>query len=186
MSGSFANSWDGRAHSLLMRLLDELFAAGMGNESRVVIGQLSGSGQVVLFEGTPTELRQKFKSPEDLMEFLRANADPTGSKVFESTQSIIDYAGAINGVNEQTKLVVAVLSDLVDSEKDTDVRAKAEEQMIESLTRHRKRNGGLALYYVSPDQASTWRQIMADAGFEPGQFVIETELSESPQLPQLD
>ena len=91
MSGSFATSWDGRAHSLLMRLLDELFAAGTGSEARVVVGQLSGSGQVVLFEGSPTELRQKFKSPEDLMRFLLAKADPTGSKVYESTQRIVDY-----------------------------------------------------------------------------------------------
>ena len=89
MSGSFASSWDGRAHSLLMRLLDELFTVGVGDESRVVLGQLSGSGPVVLFEGKPAELRQKFKSPDDLMTFLKANADASASRVHESTRTIV-------------------------------------------------------------------------------------------------
>ena len=41
MSGSFGTSWEDRAHKLFLQLLDAVFAAGSGEESRVVIGQLS-------------------------------------------------------------------------------------------------------------------------------------------------
>ena len=169
-----------------MRLLDELFTVGVGDESRVVLGQLSGSGPVVLFEGKPAELRQKFKSPDDLMTFLKANADASASRVHESTRTIVEYAGAINGVDEHTKLVVAVLSDLVDSEKNPDQRKQAKERLVKSLQQYQEKNGAMALYYVSQNEVSAWRQVLVEAGFESGQFVIETELSESPQLPQLD
>ena len=110
MSGSFGTSWEDRAHKLFLQLLDAIFADA-GAESRVVIGQLSGNDQVVLFEGQPNELRRKFKSPEDLNSFLLKHADPSASKVYESTRKMVDYAAALNGVTDETRMVTVVLSD---------------------------------------------------------------------------
>lgn len=186
MSGSFGNSWEDRAHKLFLQLLDAVSATGGGAESRVVIGQLSGNEQVVLFEGQPNELRRKFKSPEDLNNFLLEHADPTASKVYKSVRKIVDYAGSLNGVTNKTRMVTVVLSDMADNTQDAGEREKAKLKTLESLKEYHQRGGGLALYYVDPDQAKHWSQLLNEAGFGVGEFVIETSLSENPRLPRLD
>ena len=185
MSGSFGTSWEDRAHKLFLQLLDAIFADA-GAESRVVIGQLSGNDQVVLFEGQPNELRRKFKSPEDLNSFLLKHADPSASKVYESTRKMVDYAAALNGVTDETRMVTVVLSDMADNTQDEKAREKAKDQVLKSLEEYHERGGGLALYFVSPDQAKNWNQMLTEAGFGAGEFVIETSLSESPRLPRLN
>lgn len=185
MSGSFGASWEDRAHKLFLQLLDAVFADA-GSESRVVIGQLSGNDQVVLFEGQPNELRRKFKSPEDLNNFLLEHADPSASKVYDSTRKMVDYAAALNGVTERTRMVTVVLSDMADNTQDEKAREAAKEQALISLQDYHERGGGVALYFVAPDQAKHWNQMLTEAGFGTGEFVIETSLSESPWLPRLD
>ena len=186
MSGSFHSSWEDRAHKLFMQLLDEVFATGSGTECRVVLGQLSGTEPIVLFEGTPSELRRKFRSPEDLNEFLKSNSDASSSRVFQSTQLLVDYVSSLNGVGDDTRLITVVLSDMNDNETNEDKRKAMLEDTVVSLADYRKKNGALALYFVAQDQAKVWRDILDQAGFKPGEFVIETSLVESPQLPQLD
>lgn len=186
MSGSFSNSWDDRAHKLFLQLMDKFFTAGMGANTRVVIGQISGREPVVLFEGKPNELRRKFQSPEDLSSFLQANSDPTSSKVYDSTRKMVDYVGSLNGVTDQTRLITVILSDMVDNEQDPEIWRESGNSMVESLTNYHTKGGGVALYFVSRTETGRWNQILAKAGFEPGEYVIETELSESPQLPRLD
>lgn len=186
MSGSFSTSWEGRAHQLFMQLLDAHFSAGAGAEARVVIGQISGADEVVLFEGQPRELRQKFKTPESLNDFLLEHAETSSSRVYESTRKMVDYVGSINGVTDETRLITVVLSDMADNTQDPDERESLQLQLVESLKQYQQRGGGLALYYVARDQAGHWNQILRDSGFGAGEFVIETVLSESPQLPRLN
>ena len=185
MSGSFGTSWEDRAHNLFLQLLDAVFADS-GAESRVVIGQLSGNDQVVLFEGEPNELRRKFRSPEDLNSFLLDHSEPSASKVYESTRKMVDYAVALNGVTDETRMVTVVLSDMADSTQDEKLRDVAKEQVRNSLQEYHERGGGVALYFVDPEQAKNWSGILKDAGFVAGEFVIETSLSESPRLPRLN
>lgn len=185
MSGSFGTSWEDRAHKLFLQLLDAV-SADAGAESRVVIGQLSGNDQVVLFEGRPNELRRKFRSPEDLNSFLLEHADPSASKVYDSTRKMVDYAAALNGVTDQTRMVTVVLSDMADNTQDENLRELAREEVLKSLKEYRERGGGLALYFVAPDEAKHWNLLLQEAGFGTGEFVIETSLSESPRLPRLN
>jgi hypothetical protein len=185
MSGSFYSNWDDRAHSLFMRLLNDVFSASAGNECRVVLGQLSASEPIVLFEGRPQELRRRFQSPEDLNTFLQENSDPTASTVHNCVRKMVDYVGSINGVEEGTQMIFVCLSDMVDSQRDEATREQEQADMQLSLKRFREKNGAIALYYVSQDEAAVWRNVLSEAGFQTGDFIIETSLSESPRLPEI-
>ncbi|QDT07489.1 hypothetical protein K227x_59160 [Rubripirellula lacrimiformis] len=186
MSGSFSQSWDDRAYGLFLDLSERFFTEGMGTDTRLVISQLSGSERVVLFEGEPSELRTRFAGPDELNRFLRDHSEPSQSRVYESTKATLDYIGSLGGVTDQTRLLTVILSDMQDSEQDLDVRRQMGNEMIESLKRYQAAGGGLALYFVSADETTRWKRILSDAGFEPGHYVIENELTQSPQLPRFE
>ncbi|QDU98622.1 hypothetical protein [Lignipirellula cremea] len=186
MSGSFSESWDDRAYTLFLELMDRFFQEGMGSESRVVLGQLSGSDKVILFQGTPAELRRRFRSPEDLNNFLRENSDPSRSAVFDATGKTVDYIRSMQGVTEKTRVLTVILSDMVESESNQTTRSQSGHRMLNSLKRYKEQGGTLALYFVALDEMPRWRQILEMAGFEPGQYVIENAIVAKPELPRFD
>ena len=186
MSGSFSGNWNDKAYKLFLQLMDQFFTDGGGEESRIVIGQLSGNEEVVLFEGRPNELRQKFRSPEELNRFLETNSVADASPVYQATGRAIDYISSMSGITEETKLVTVVLSDMIESETDLMKRSRAGKKMVESLSRYEAMGGGIALYYVDPKETERWSEILDRAGFEPGSYVIESTLVAHPQLPQFD
>lgn len=186
MSGSFATSWNDSAYRLFLELMDQFFTEGTGMEARVVIGQLSANEDAMLFDGRPEELRSRFLSAEELNAYLEEHSNPTGSAVFQATERAVAYASAMQGVTEHTRMMTVVLSDLMDSESDVDARRKAGKDMLKTLTKYREMGGGIALYFVSPNEVERWQEILKTAGFEPGTYVIESSLIARPQLPRLD
>ncbi len=186
MSGSFSGNWDDKAYKLFLQLMDQYFTDGAGDESRIVIGQLSGNTDVILFEGRPNELRQKFRSPEELNQFLETNSTPDQSPVYQSTARAIDYVSSMPGITEKTKLVTVVLSDMIESEANRVKRSSAGTKMVESLKKYQAMGGGIALYYVAPEETQRWSEILDRAGFESGTYVIESTLVAHPQLPRFD
>ncbi len=186
MSGSFAESWDDRAYKLFLNLSEQYFTESMGSDAKLVICQLSGSDQVVLFEGQPDDLRNRFSGPAEFNEFLKEKSDPSSSKVFDATRRSVDYVGSISGVSENTRLLTVILSDMWDSEFNQVTRANSRKELMQSLTSYRQKGGGLALYFVAEEQIVVWQNILSEAGFEPGHYIIENELVASPQLPRFD
>lgn len=182
-SGSFEGIWKEGGYELFLKISDRFFKESMGQETRIVIAQLSGAADVVLFEGRPSDLKRRFSSPEEMAAFLKANSDPTRSPVFEATKRVTDYLNEMPGINEKTKLLTVIISDMADSEFDLAIRQATGNRMLESLSTYQKRGGALALYCVDPAETPRWRKILTEAGFAPGQFVIENALVESPQLP---
>lgn len=186
LSGSFSANWDDRAYQLFVSLMDQFFSEGTGGEARIVIGQLSGSDEVVLFEGRPADLQAKFASPAALNDFLEEHSNPGGSPVYAATDRALDYVLSMPGVTGETRLLTVVLSDMADSEPDAAARRQSGHQMLATLKRYRERGGGLALYFVSPEEMPRWNRILDMAQFEPGSYVIESTLVAEPQLPQFD
>lgn len=186
MSGSFRNDWDDRAYKLFLQLMDRFFTEGMGSESRVVLGQISGNSNVILFEGTPAEVRSRFRSPDELNEFLKQNTEPNSSPVYEATERMVTYMSTMPGVTERTQLLTVVLSDAIDSEPDATLRSQKGHKMIDALKRYQQQRGGLALYFVSQDETSRWQLILGNAGFTSGQYVIQHEMVANAQLPRFD
>ena len=188
LSGSFHDDWrrDGRAYKLFLELVNQFFEDHMGTESKVIIGQISNSESFVLFDGTPQELTRRFRSPEQLNQFLQENADPKGSKVYRSTKRMLDYLAELNGVTEKTRLLTVVLSDMKDSETEPETWRKAGNEMFNSLKTYSDSGGGVALYFVAEDEKTRWRQLLQKAKFPQGSFVIQGQLTETPQLPNFE
>ena len=187
-SGSFENIWDQGAYELFLRISEKFFTESSGEETKIVIAQLSGNSSeaVVLFEGRPSDLKGRFKSPDELGDFLKQNADPSGSNVFEATRKVTDYLMAMSDVTEKTRLMTVFFSDMIDSESVPYERSHSGRQMLTSLTKYRELGGTLAMYYVDPHETVRWRRICDEAGFEKGQFVIESTLVENPVLPNFN
>lgn len=185
MSGSFAESWDDRAYPLFLELSETYFNEAMGTENRLVIAQLSGNNQAVLFEGKPADLQTRFRSPEELVEFLKKRSDPTRSHVYAALQSTTDYVLQMPGVTEQSRLMTVVLSDLRDSSTNAS-RSTSGREMVESLREYRLRGGVLALYYVASDEIERWETVLAESGFTDRDYLIQGELTATPQLPKFD
>lgn len=186
MSGSFSTSWEDRAYNMFLDISDRYFNESMGGDCKIVIGQLSGSDKVVLFEGRPGDLRKRFRNPDELNQFLLDNADPMSSRVFDSTRKAVDYASTVSGVNEDTRLLTVIMSDMRESSGDPATLSSSKTLMVESLKRYRNKGGGLALYFVANDETPRWQAILDESGFEPGHYIIENDLVASPQLPRFD
>ncbi|HBE71056.1 MAG TPA: hypothetical protein DDW52_23160 [Planctomycetaceae bacterium] len=185
MSGSFATRWDDEAYPLFLELSETYFTEAMGTENRLVIAQLSGNNQAVLFEGKPADLQSRFRSPEDLVSFLRERSDGASSQVYRAIKSTTDYLLQMQGVSERTRLMTVVLSDLRDTGAGA-ARRTAGSSMIESLREYRERGGALALYYVGTEEMPRWESILAESGFSSNDYLIQGELTATPQLPKFD
>jgi hypothetical protein len=186
MSGSFNSTWDDKAYPLFLDISDRFFQGAMGTKSRLVISQLSGGDQVLLFEGTPNDLRRQFRNPQELGQFLKEKADPSSSRVYESTHRTLDYVGTLPGVGPDTRLLTVILSDMLDSGPDSSSSQAAEQQLKDSLHRYQARGGAVALYYVAESERGRWTDYLQEAGFSTGRFRIESDLTSSPVLPDFE
>ena len=183
LSGSFAKDFGARAYPMVLGLMESFTDQSMGGDCKIVLSQMSGHDQVVLFAGSPEELRHRFGSPDVMADFLQAHSKPNRSPVYVATRETIDYVNAMPDVTERTRTVTVLLSDLVDSESHQRTRSREGFRMLDSLTRYRESGGNLALYYVAQAEVGRWNEIIERAGFQPGQFVINNELNSNPDLP---
>ncbi|WP_461507062.1 hypothetical protein [Rhodopirellula baltica] len=188
LSGSFAADFGERAYPLMLQITNEFFRAQSGADTKVVLAQMSGhvgQDQVVLFEGTPKELRQRFNSPDDLSTFLLANSDPNRSPIFEAMGEAIGYVNRMPTVTKETRLLTVTISDLVESETDSDKRRAAGRVMVGELEKYQQLGGALALFYVSVGETERWQKILDRSGFQAGQYVIANTLNDNPPMPRM-
>lgn len=186
LSSSFAEDFSDRAYPLLLEVMNKFFTASMGDNTRIVLSQISGSDDAMLFEGTPRELRRRFKTPEELSGYLLEHSEPSKSPVYVATGKTFAYVNTISGIAPETKLLTVIISDCQDSETDKKERSVTGYRMLSELKAYRAKGGTLAMYYVALDETKRWGKILNLAGFEPGQYVICNDLVETPELPMFD
>ncbi len=185
-SGSFTEFFRDRAHTVFLEIANRFFTSGMGGRTRLVIGQLSGNDNVMLFEGSPGDFRKRFSSPEEFSAYLESQSDPNSSQVYVATKRTVDHVLAMSGITNETKVLTVILSDMVDSESNTAVSQHKQDEMLLSLANYQRSGGALALYYVHHDLMPQWHGLLRKAGFQPGYYIIENNLSASPQLPSFE
>ena len=188
LSGSFSRDWqaDGKAYRLFTNLISQFFNDGIGTDSRLIIGQISDSGDMLLFDGTATEFMRKFHSPETFNQFLASNSDPAGSKVYESFSQVLRYVNSISEAGPSTRMMLVSLSDLLDNDASFDDWDDVSDALETPLSEFASRGGGIAMYFVDRNEKPKWQSLLEASGFKPGTFAIETGLVESPQLPSFD
>ena len=184
MSGSFSHLMadDGKAYDFALAVMDRYFRNGDGLNDTMVIAQISGTDESLLWQGSPLELRRDFPTADDFRRFLLANVDPNGSRVNEGLTNVVDYIAAnprVAGGNARS--AVFVLSDMLDNGGDSDTTAR---QLDASLAAYGNRGGRVGLYYVNQSLVPDWNRRLQQAGIR--SYCVECEIVGNPRLPEFD
>ena len=183
-SGSFYSLMfgnDARAYRFCAASADRFFRDKLGDESSIVLAQLSANDRPLLWEGSPVELRQKFPDPEAMRRFVQGLSDPNGSRLYGGLADTLGYINDLPGVSTgETRVCVLVVSDMEDN---APTQEEDRKRLVESLRRFGKAKSCMGFYYVSPQELSRCRQIVQEAGT---MAIVESGIVETPKLPTFD
>lgn len=184
LSGSFSElmAEEGRAYEFLLQVIDRYFRDRIGLNDKLIIAQISANERALLWEGTPTQLRRDFATPEAFRDMLRAKADPRASRVHDALCSAIDYVTGDPAVSGgRAKSAIFVLSDMVEYSADPDA---SEQRMVRALRNYGKCGGVFGVYYCDQLAVHDWQQRLKEAGIR--EFHVESEIVGNPSLPSFD
>ena len=183
-SGSFYSLMfgsDARAYRFCASSADRFFRDKLGDESSIVLSQLSANDRPLLWEGSPMELRQKFPDPEAMRRFVQGSSDPNGSRLYGGLADTLTYINNLPGVSTgETRVCVLVVSDMEDN---APTQEEDRKRLVEAIRRFGKAKSCMGFYYVSPQELSHCRDIVQEAG---SMAIVECGIVETPQLPTFD
>lgn len=184
LSGSFAHQMaeEGKAYDFAMQLTDRYFRDRMGMNDQIIIAQISGEKRALLWQGTPQQLRQDFRSADEFCAFLHEKSDAAGSNVFEGIARTTEYMLGEPGVADGTaKSALFVLSDMLDNSSNAD---EARQRALTAMEQFSDRGGSIGLYYVDQDEVANWRRHLRTSGVR--QCRVECDIVGHPPLPSFD
>lgn len=161
MSGSFQDELERLAYPYFIQLNDQLFRDRMGSHDQVIVGQISATNRPLLWQGSPLGLRQSFPNGAAFKEFMVQRSDPNGSRVHDSLADALEYVMNLRSVGQNTKLVVVVLSDMLNN---TDGSTASEQRVRQALADFANFDAALMLYWVDQTVLPTWLQYLQDSG----------------------
>ena len=181
-SGSFAQTMfegDEVGYRFFLRASDQFFRDRMGDDSRILVSQLSAENRTLLWEGAPLSLRRRFGNSGSFQKYIEEKSNPSGSRAYAALADTLDYIHELPGVSQgETKVCVLVLSDMIDN---SPTQEEDRRRMIDSLGRFAQTNGCIGFYWVDQMCLSDCRQCVADAGID--NCVIECGVVDDPELP---
>jgi hypothetical protein len=186
LSGSFEElmAEDGKAWAFVCQVLDKYFRDRLGHSDKLILAQLSGSEQSLLWRGTPLELRQEFPSAAAFRDWLVAHTDPHGSRIYDGITQAVEYTLADPVMSSgKGKAAVFILSDLCDTGPNQKEKRK---RVIKSLAEVARRDGVIGLYYVDVPLVPKWRKVLTDAGVPAANLQIEADIVGRPLLPSFE
>jgi hypothetical protein len=181
LSGSFADlmTKDGLAYRFVLATVDRYLRENSGGDGRLVIAQLSATGNPLLWEGKPSDLRRHFGSADSFREFLLSKSDPRGSRINEGVANALDYT--INHASVRSngaKPALFVLSDMMDNDP---AGADHMKRVNELLGDFADVGGVIGLYYVNQSMLIDWRTRIESSGVRDSR--IECGIVSNPDLP---
>jgi len=185
LSGSFRThlARDGRAFGHLMQVVQAYFqaGAGQGRHDRLLLAQISGSRETILFEGTPREFQEAYASPDDLRRQALARSDPSGSRVHDTIADTVQHVLGSDGVRPgKTRLALLVLSDM----EDTAGTAGTPERLARGLQDFARAGGVIGLHWLPQSGVQPWRAFLTRCGFAPGRACVTADFHPSAPLPK--
>lgn len=177
MSGSFYDELDTVAYPFFIQLNDKLFRDRMGSNDQVILGQISATDRPLLWQGSPLGLRRSFPNAEAFRGFMVQHSNPSGSRVHDSLADALEYVMNLRSVGQNTKLVVVVLSDMLNNTPDS---AASDQRVRQALAEFANRDGALMLYWVDQAVLPTWMQYLRDSGIQ--QYDVKSEIVWNPGL----
>ena len=180
LSGSFSDLManEGKGYEFAVAVLDRYFRNRSGTRDKVVLAQISGTSEPLLWEGSPLQLRQDFPTADSFRQFLLGRADPNGSLAHDGLAKTINYLSADRRVARgKAQSAVFVLSDMLDNSADS----AAEDRLADAIDTYARTDGTIAMYYVNQTLVPHWEQQLRDAGVR--KYLVECEIVGRPRLP---
>ena len=166
------------AISFVTYAIEHYFRERIGSNDHIVISQLSGNNQPLLFQGKPRFLLEKFASPEDFRQFLISRSDP-GRRINDGISESLDYlahtSSVVRGGAAPIALIVSSMVDDHPESKESDDRVMAE------LIKFGNTGGQMAFYFCNQQRMASVREKMEKAGF--GWEILECDVNGRPPLP---
>ena len=181
LSGSFLSKLaeDGEAYRFILATIEKLGRDRPGEEGRLIVGQISLHPRSILFEGGLNDFRQRFATPQEFANFLKANSNPNGSAVHYSMANSIDYLLNSTAVRENDATPAFIV--LSDMEDNTTVRAEELERVEELIPKLSEKDGIVALYFVNQRLLSEWQQRIIGCGIQ--NWRVEADVVAVPDPP---
>ena len=183
LSGSFSHAManEGKAHKFSVQVIDRYFRRRDALNDRIVLAQISGTEQSLMWEGTPLKLRKDFPSAESFRDFLLEKADGGGSLVDQGVANAIDYVSSHERFTSgNTKSVTLILSDMEDTGGDPG----SEQKLNQSLAAYGRQNGSVGIYFCGQLGVARWKDRLAQSGIR--NYVVESEIVGEPNLPSFE
>lgn len=168
---------DGAGTRFLYDSVDHYFQARLTNNDILIVAQMSGNRQALLWQGSPIHLRQRFNGPAELSDELEKKSAPGGSRIYDAISDSIELILSDPSMIK-SRLCFIVLSDMEQTLQDN---YSTNQRLDQNLTALAKRGGVLGLYFVSTAECTKWRQKLTQFGFK--DFVVEPSIHERPRLP---
>lgn len=184
LSSSFSERMrpGGPALEFALKTIDQYFRTRIGTQDKIVLAQLSASGQPLLFEGTPQELRKKFSDATAFYEYLQSQAKPGGSRVYDGVRRTVEYLQKIQQTKyPSAKGMLLVLSDMEDSNAENKAAGRA---MLQALADYGAGGATLGFYFVSPAVGPYLDQHLRELGVT--NFRVESSIVTAPLVPTID
>jgi hypothetical protein len=162
-------------------LIEHYQRAYPGRNGKLILAQLSGGGDPLLWEGNPTDLLRDYDSYGSLHQMLVSKSNPNGSRIHEGLSRTFDYLLKHRAVQDGARPAVFVLSDMLDNGADG---TKYEQRVMVSLKEFGKRGGISGFYFVHQSQLERWRTNLTDAGVT--DCLVSADIVARPPLPSFD
>lgn len=172
---------DKAGYEFMMKLIDHYMMSVPGDAGRIVLVQLSGSDNPLLWEGSPMQLQQDFSSPNEFCEMLVAASKPSRSRVNEGLAKTLKYLLKHRSIQQGAKPCVFVLSDMKDNGA---FGSRYEADVLESLKELGRRGGITGLYFVDQSLVEKWEKHFRDAALR--DFRVTPDFVVHPPLPNFE
>jgi hypothetical protein len=162
-----------RAWEMLERALDQEFRVG-GSTGKVIIAQVSGSDDPVVFIGTPMQLRQAYPSFDVFKQALLKKATP-GSRVYDGIADALDASSLQIGNPVSTLLVFSDMEDTT---------GRGRDRLLKALDEFgRRKEAAAGFYFVKKEDVRYWG---AAVKARVKHAIVTTPAEQFPPLPQRD
>ena len=193
LSGSYADKMtqDGRAYRFLTALCDRFFTDLAGGHNRVVVSQISGRSEAVLWDGRPERLRQQFPDPAAFRAYLLARADPSRSLVYHSLNETLEHVLlSYPGIEAQsgsegirTRSALVALTDMEDNGPDATENLR---RLLGNLRRYAKAGGSVGIYFAGRAEPPQWQRHLRECGFPPGRSTVVSDIIQDSPVPTFE
>lgn len=177
LSSSFYGKYGDRVLPAVASDVEGFARSYKDSEARLVICQLSGEEQTVLWEGDPGDFRREYPTPNAFKSYLEGaiTQDDQGvSPVYRSIENAIQYALDTPGVTDRTAVNVFVHSDLLDTGPDLEKRREHAKQLVDLMKACESRSFWLYVRFAAIRGRSVMTKLFARGEIDPSMYTIDT------------